>query len=77
MSVSPYARVRAEASFATEWQARLQAMKLRRAGLSYPAISIVIEEYHGVARTAAGWRWMLRQHGAPPKPHGLAEANFR
>ena len=77
MSVSPYTRIRAEASVADEWQARLQAMKLRRAGLSYPGISIVIEEYHGVTRTATAWRNMLRQHGAPPKPHGPAGANFR
>lgn len=55
---------------AAEWQARLQALKLRRAGLSYQDISIVMAEYHGSGLTARSWRTLLRKAGAPPAPRG-------
>ena len=70
MTPSPYHRFRDEAAVAAEWQARLQAMKLRRARLSYRDISVVMEEYHGVRRSEGAWKIVLRQMGAPPEPRG-------
>lgn len=55
---------------ANDFQARLQALRLRNAGLTYPAISIVIAEYHGIDRAADSWRYMCRKQGAPPRSHG-------
>lgn len=52
-------------------------LRLRRRGLPYTAIAVVLDEYHGLVVNEEQVRAMLRQHGAPPKPHGPAEANFR
>ena len=52
------------------WQANLQAEKLRRFGLSYEAIRIVMIEYHDVTRSAEQWRAQLRRQGCPPSMQG-------
>lgn len=44
-----------------------QALRLRQAGLSYGAISTVMDVYHGCHRTDHAWRNMLRRQGAEPK----------
>jgi len=51
------------------FQVRLQALKMRRAGLSYAAISIVMDEYHGVTRRPSSWRSFCRGAGEPAKWH--------
>jgi hypothetical protein len=45
----------------------VQAMRLRRAGLAYSALTTVMREYHGSTRTEHTWRNLLRSHGAPAK----------
>ncbi len=52
--------------FTAEWNANLQAKRLRDLGLPYPAIAIVIAEYHGIDRSHRHWRAQLRRQGAPP-----------
>jgi hypothetical protein len=58
-----------------EWKANLQAARLRSLGLSYGSVSTVIREYHGVHRSAEGWRAQLLKQGAPrARPRGRSVA---
>jgi hypothetical protein len=45
----------------------MQALRLRKAGLSYSSISTVMDVYHGCHRTDHAWRNMLRRQGAEPR----------
>jgi hypothetical protein len=44
------------------------ALGLRQQGLSYPAIAIVLTDYHGMQVGPQAVRTMLRKHGAAPHP---------
>lgn len=52
------------------WHANLQAEKLRRLGVSYHDLWIVMREYHNVDRSPEQWRAQMRHQGCPPAPHG-------
>lgn len=43
-----------------------QALRLRKLGLSYPAIAVVMAEYHGEAYGENTWRDRLKALGAQP-----------
>lgn len=48
-----------------------QAGRLRTRGLSYPAIAVVLSEYHDFHVSEGAVRHMLRTHaGASPHPRG-------
>jgi hypothetical protein len=49
-----------------------QALRLRRLGLSYEAISVVMSEYHGMHVSCHTWRRRLRKMGAGPVRLDLA-----
>lgn len=51
------------------FQARVQAVKLRRAGMPYPAISIALLEYHGVEMSKHQIRYVCRNAGCPSGKH--------
>ncbi len=57
---------RGDPAFIAEWNANLQAKRLRDLGLSYPAIAIVVAEYHGIDKSQDHWRAQLRKQGAGP-----------
>jgi hypothetical protein len=59
----------------TRGQVIAQALRLRRQGLPYGAISRVIDAYHGVYISEGQWRRILRDRGAPPKHY--ANGNLR
>jgi hypothetical protein len=44
-----------------------QALRLRRAGLTYGAIARTMSFYHGSTRSEDSWRHVLRTQGAPPR----------
>lgn len=46
-----------------------QALRLRRLGLSYAAIAVVMGEYHGIHHGERCWRKRLRPLGAQPIRH--------
>lgn len=48
------------------------AVNLRKDGLSYTAISIVMARFHNVTLTDEEWRRRLRRAGVAPKRHGSA-----
>lgn len=48
-------------------QAVTQAIRLRKAGMTYGAIAIAMREYHGCSFSENGWRSKLRARGVPPK----------
>lgn len=50
-------------------QAVAQAMRLRRRGLTYGSIAIVMGTYHGVYKSEDTWRQALRSRGVPAKHH--------
>lgn len=54
-----------------------QAIILRKAGLTYGAISVVMRTYHGSNRTEEAWRGALRRAGATPKHYGGSYARRR
>lgn len=58
-----YVEVEPDPEVILEWQANLKARALYEKGLSYPAISVVIDEYHGVKRTKEQWRNKLLAMG--------------
>lgn len=47
-----------------------RALALREKGLSYFAIAVVMETYHGVTATDSTWRHRCRTHGAESRPRG-------
>lgn len=50
-------------------QAIQQALRLRRAGLTYGTIATVMRVYHGSSKPGESWRNTLRTYGAEPKHH--------
>jgi len=51
-----------------------QGLALRRAGMTYGGIAIVMREYHGlVGVTECAVRTQLRSYGALPSPRGRVE----
>lgn len=56
----------------TAGQAQAQALRLRRAGLSYHSIAEVMDLYHGIRRQPDTWSRHCRRAGAPPSPRGAA-----
>jgi hypothetical protein len=44
-----------------------QAMRLRRAGVTYGGIAKVMRVYHGSTRSDDAWRLTLRRQGASPR----------
>lgn len=48
-----------------------KACEWRAKGLSWPALALVMEEYHGWTRTAAWWRDKCQAAGAPAAPRGV------
>lgn len=46
-----------------------QALRLRKAGLTYDGIAKTMQVYHGSTRSGDAWRAALRDAGAPPKHH--------
>ncbi len=63
--------------FIAQWHANLRARELRDLGLSYPAISIVLREYHDVDRSVEHWRTQVRRQGAPPALRGRGFGQLR
>jgi hypothetical protein len=51
----------------TSWEANLAALELRKRGLSYGAISKVMELYHGHRLSERGWHARCRRAGSPPR----------
>lgn len=50
-----------------------QALHLHELGLTYPAICIVLAEYHGLRDlNVNSIRNVCRLHGATPRPRGMA-----
>ncbi len=64
-------------AFIAEWNANLQAKRLRDLGLSYPAIAIVVAEYHGIDKSQDHWRGQLRKQGAGPVWRGNGRGKLR
>lgn len=62
----------------SQWKISLitQSLHLRRQGLSYPAIAVVLREYHGFDVSATGVQHQCRRNGAEPRPRGASEANL-
>jgi hypothetical protein len=52
----------------TSWDANLAALELRKRGLSYSSISVVMELYHGHRASTNAWHSRCRRAGSPPKP---------
>lgn len=53
-------------------------LRLRQRGLSYTAIAVVLNEYHGLPLVSeSAVRGMLRRYGAEPRPRGATAANLR
>lgn len=46
-----------------------QALRLRRAGLTYGDIARTMSFYHGSTRSEDSWRYVLREYGAPARHH--------
>lgn len=49
----------------TSWDANLTALELRKLGLTYGAISKVMELYHGHRLSEHGWNLRCRRAGSP------------
>jgi hypothetical protein len=61
--------------YIAEWQANLQARKLYDRGVNFPALAVVMAEYHGIERGPSGWREQIRKQGAKPRPCRRAEVS--
>lgn len=59
------------------YEAALEAIELRRRGMSYTGIAIAVEHIHGIRTNADGARRVCRQSGCPPKMAGRQGENFR
>lgn len=51
--------------YVKEWQVNIEAKRLRDRGVSYRAISIVMDEFHGVSKSEDRWRHQLQKQGVP------------
>jgi hypothetical protein len=67
-----YLDVEPDPEYIREWEANLKARVLHERGLSFRAISVAIEEFMGVPRTAEAWRWKLQEMGCARRaPRGV------
>ena len=54
-----------------------RALHLRNCGLTYSAIAVVLNEYHGLRVTPGAVRGRLRASGAEARPRGAGVASLR
>lgn len=52
-------------------------LRLRERDLTYPAIAVVLEVYHGFEADPESVRRHLLSHGAERRPRGLTPENLR